>query len=92
MPFSLVYHTKVGEEDLSRIPINVQQRIARAIEARIAIAPAKYGSPLTGTLKGYWKLRVGDYRVIYKVVRSEVRILGIIHRKNVYKNVVMRIG
>ncbi len=35
------------------------------------------------TLKGYWKLRVGDYRVVFKVSGQEVWILGIINRKEV---------
>ncbi|MBS3918437.1 MAG: type II toxin-antitoxin system RelE/ParE family toxin [Deltaproteobacteria bacterium] len=33
------------------------------------------------TLRGYWKLRVGDYRVVFKIVDEEVWVLGIIHRK-----------
>ncbi|MBP7233389.1 MAG: type II toxin-antitoxin system RelE/ParE family toxin, partial [Syntrophaceae bacterium] len=43
-----------------------------------------YGEPLRKTLKGYWKLRVGDYRVVFKIIDSEVWILGIRHRKSVY--------
>jgi len=50
-------------------------------------APHKYGEPLRKTLKGYWKLRVGDYRVVFKIVVTEVWIMGIIHRKNVYERV-----
>jgi len=36
------------------------------------------------TLRGYWKLRVGDYRVVFKIVDEEGWILGVIHRKKVY--------
>ncbi len=46
-----------------------------------------YGEPLRKTLKGYWKLRAGDYRVVFKVVKDEVCILGIIHRKKVYDKI-----
>ena len=40
--------------------------------------------------KGYWKLWVGDYRVVFKVVGAEVRILGIGHRKHVYDAIAKR--
>jgi mRNA interferase RelE/StbE len=47
----------------------------------------QYGEPLRKTLKGYWKLRVGDCRVVYKIVKNEIWILGITHRKKVYDEV-----
>jgi len=32
----------------------------------------------------YWKLRAGDYRVVFRVDGDEILILGIFHRKEVY--------
>jgi mRNA interferase RelE/StbE len=49
-----------------------------------------YGKPLQRTLKGYWKLRVGNYRVVYRISRRDILIFGIIHRKDVYKRVKRR--
>lgn len=49
-------------------------RIARALDTRLAVIPEQTGEPLRGTLKGYWKLRIGDYRVVYKIVRRELWI------------------
>ena len=92
MPYTLIYHPKVVEEDLKAIPLNVQHRIARAMEARLESAPEQYGEPLRGSLKGYWKLRVGDYRVVYKIVATEVWIFGVLHRKRIYEDVLRRIG
>ena len=42
---------------------------------------------LTGTLSGFFKLRAGDYRIIYKVRRDEnlIVIHRIGHRREVYK-------
>lgn len=92
MTYRLVYHAAVAEEDLSEIPANVRARIARAIPARLAEKPEQYGSPLRGTLKGYWKLRVGDYRVVYRIAGGEVRILAIRHRKRIYEEAARRSG
>ena len=91
MTYRLVYHSAVPEEDLPEIPANMRARIARAIETRLTENPEQYGSPLRGTLKGYWKLRVGDYRVVYRVAEDEVRILAIRHHKKVYEYAPSRI-
>lgn len=63
----------------------LKSRIKRAIETRLTAAPHQYGEPLRKTLKGYWKLRVGDYRVVFRVSGQEGWILGIINRKEVYE-------
>jgi mRNA interferase RelE/StbE len=92
VPSTLLYHPKVVAEDLPRLPANIHSRIARAIETRLVKAPEQHGAPLRKTLKGYWKLRVGDYRGVYKVAGAEVWILGIIHRNKIYDDVLKRLG
>jgi len=48
-------------------------RIQSAIEKRLLTDPVKFGIPLRSTLRGYRKLRVGDYRVIYKIEEKIVK-------------------
>ncbi|MEW5950224.1 MAG: type II toxin-antitoxin system RelE/ParE family toxin [Thermodesulfobacteriota bacterium] len=90
MLFELRYHPDVKEIDIPALKERLRKRIKNAIETRLMTAPHEYGEPLRKTLKGYWKLRVGDYRVVFKVVNSEIRIFGIIHRKEVYKKIEKR--
>jgi mRNA interferase RelE/StbE len=92
MPYTLVYHPDVRSKDIPTINDNLQKRIARAIETRLTTDPERYGEPLRRTLQGYWKLRVGDYRVVFKVVKNEVWIYGIIHRRDVYDRITHRIA
>ena len=42
---------------------------------------------LTGDLTGFYKLRIGDYRVIYQVLADEQTIVihAIGHRRDIYK-------
>ena len=87
MPFELRYHPDVKDVDIPALNKNIKNRVKKAIETRLTTEPHMYGEPLRKTLKGYWKLRVGDYRVVFKVVKDEVRILGIIHRKKVYDKI-----
>jgi len=84
VPFSVIYHPDVKERDIPKLNADVRARIRKAIETRLMVAPHEYGEPLRKTLKGYWKLRVGDYRVVFRVDGDEILILGICHRKEVY--------
>ena len=85
MIYKLKYHPNVKKSDLPKIDVKNRNRIKRAIEERLTTHPEIYGKPLQRTLKGYWKLRVGDYRVVFKVSSDDILIFGIIHRKEVYK-------
>jgi mRNA interferase RelE/StbE len=91
MPFTLHYHPAISVEDLPLIDRRTKDRIRQAIEERLKTAPHDYGEPLRKSLKGYWKLRVGDYRGVFKVIETEVWILGIRHRKSIYMDIGARI-
>lgn len=89
-PFTVRYYPQVREKDIPRLSKAVRRRIRKAIEERLATAPHEYGQPLRKTLKGYWKLRVGDYRVVYRIEGDSVLVLGICYRKMVYEEVTER--
>ena len=91
MTFELRYHPDVRDVDIPQLNETLKKRIKKAIEERLSISPHQYGEPLRKTLKGYWKLRVGDYRIVYKVEGNEVWIFAIINRKDVYTKVIKRI-
>ena len=91
MPYRLRYHPDVKEKDLSKLNTTIQKRIKTAIEQRLLMAPEKYSEPLRRTLKGYRKLRVGEYRIVLKLAGEDILILGIFHRKDVYGRIEWRI-
>ncbi len=82
--FEIEYREEVLDEDFPEIPKNLQRRIVRAIEARLTGEPEKYGTRLRQSLAGLWKLRVGDYRVVFEILTARVRIWAIVHRKRAY--------
>ena len=84
MTYKLIYHADVKKIDLAKIDYKNKAMIKRAIEERLATQPEIYGKPLQRSLKGYWKLRVGDFRVVFKISEYDIFILGIMDRKNVY--------
>ena len=90
MRYILKYSPEVKKNDLHKIDKPSRARIKKVIEERLAVRPEVFGRPLRRTLKGYWKLRVGDYRIIYKVINQTIRVYAIIHGKEVYKQVMKR--
>lgn len=91
MEYLPVYHHEIPN-DLAGIPANIKKRIQKAIETRLLIDPVNYGLPLRKSLQGHRKLRVGNYRVIYRIENKEVIILKIGHRKDVYPKVLIRLN
>jgi len=92
VPFELRYHPDVRSVDLPLIDEKMKKRIRKAIEERLSVAPQLYGQPLRKTLKSYFKMRVGDYRIVFKMTGPEILVLGIRHRKDVYPKTLKRIG
>lgn len=80
----VLYREEVLDEDLPGIPANLRRRIINAIEARLATEPTRYGTRLRRSLSALWKLRGGDYRVVFEIERKTVWIWAIAHRKDVY--------
>jgi mRNA interferase RelE/StbE len=89
--FNVTYHPSVARDDLSRIDTAWQHIILAAIEERLMTLPEHYGTPLRKGLKGCWKLRIGNYRVVFQISQRTVRIIAIIHRSTQYKGIEKRI-
>ena len=83
--FRLSYHPDVPADDIAILNGDVRTRIRKAVESRLTRAPQDYGKPLMGNLRGYWSLRVGDYRVVYRIESKEVRVIQIAHRRDAYQ-------
>ncbi len=74
------------EKDLKRLPPDVRSRVANVLR-NLATDPRPVGCrKLTGT-KHDWRVRVGDYRVIYEIADTVkvVRVYRVRHRKEVYR-------
>ena len=89
-PFKVVYHELVISDDLPKLSSEWKEKIRHAIEERLMTHPDLYGKPLRRSLKGYRKLRVGDYRVIFRIEKNTVKIMIIQHRSVVYDRVAKR--
>ncbi len=91
MMFRVIYHALVVQGDIPKLANEWKARIETAIEQRLTTRPELYGKPLRRSLKGYRKLRVGDFRVIYRIEKRTVKILIIQHRSVVYAHAEKRV-
>ena len=72
---------------LRSLPRNIRTRIRGEIDS-LADNPRPHGvKSLQGSQKGYLRVRVGDYRIIYRIEddRLLVVVVGIGHRREVYR-------
>jgi mRNA interferase RelE/StbE len=90
LSFKIEYHEQVVTDDIPKIAAAWQRKVRDAIEEKLGRSPDFFGKPLRRSLKGYRKLRVGDYRVVFRIQGSYVRIMAILHRSVVYLEVEKR--
>ena len=70
--------------DLDRLDRSVALRILTRIEKALS-AEGRRGEPLSGEFSGLFRLRVGDYRVIYAITTDGYLVLRVGHRSEVYR-------
>jgi mRNA interferase RelE/StbE len=67
----------------------VADQITQILAEKIARSsdPRTFGKALSGDLKGYWRYRIGDYRVICELKDQDLIILALAlgHRREIYR-------
>ncbi len=84
--YSVTYLESVVAKDMIGLPKAMSHLIKVAIEARLLVEPVGLGKPLQYSVVGHRRIRVGDYRVVYRV-DSKARLVTIVliaHRREVY--------
>jgi mRNA interferase RelE/StbE len=75
-----------AEKDLARLSADIHDRVIAAIQA-LATNPRPPGCRMLEGSRNDWRIRVGDYRVIYEIADEihVVRINRVRHRREVYR-------
>ena len=84
MNYTLQIDDKVIK-DLKKIDKTWQKRILGKIKTVLVNDPHS-GKKLVGNLSPFYRLRVGDYRIIYAILEDivAVEVIKIKHRKDIY--------
>jgi mRNA interferase RelE/StbE len=82
-------------EDFKKIDGAGQKRVIKAVREKLTKKPKAYGKPVSGQYKGFWKLKVGPYRVVYEIIESRVKVyvIKVSYRRDseVYKELAERL-
>ena len=89
--YSIKYHRFVPD-DLARLDAFWHDEVLTAIENKLLTQPELFGKPLRQSLQGCRSLRVGDYRIVFRIEKKVVYIFAIIHRSTNYKGVEKRLA
>ena len=70
------------------LPRDVQARILEFLQTRLPRDPRRIGDALQGKLKGLWRYRVGDHRIICQIEdeRITVVVIRVGHRREIYRD------
>jgi mRNA interferase RelE/StbE len=75
--------------DLKKLGADAQRLILRYVRERIAVAddPRRFGHALTGDLKGLWRYRIGDFRIVASIEDEKfiVLVVTVGRRREVYR-------
>ena len=78
--------TPAAEREYRKLPDNIRARIRPAL-LELEAHPRPKGAKKLGGSKDRWRVRVGDYRIIYKINddTKTVTVLRISHRREAYR-------
>lgn len=80
---------RAAARELRKLGAEAERAVLRYLRKRIAGSndPRRLGHALTGALKGLWRYRVGDYRIVAAIEddRFVVLVVRVGHRREVYR-------
>lgn len=80
---------RAAARDLKKLGSDAERRVLTFLRTRIAGSsdPRQLGKPLTGDQKGFWRYRVGDYRIVAVIEDDHfvVLVVTVGHRREVYR-------
>ena len=78
------------EKQFRKLDRSVQRMVRKWIGKHLEgdTDPRDSGRPLSSNLKGYWRYRIGDYRLLAEIRDGELIIIAIAisHRSRVYRD------
>jgi mRNA interferase RelE/StbE len=83
LAYNIVYKKSV-QRDLKKLSKAEAQRVLNQLEKELSRNADAY-PVLKGQFAGLRKYSIGDYRAIYVILKDNVLVLRIGHRKDIYK-------
>jgi mRNA interferase RelE/StbE len=79
--------TQEAQANFQALPLPMQVRVQKVFGRLVRWPDISGAKPLKGTLKGAYRVRTGDWRVLFKVDEQSrrVTVFRIAHRRDVYE-------
>jgi mRNA interferase RelE/StbE len=86
MPRYIITFSRAATKEIEGLPLRLANRISRKIDG-LEQDPRPPGCRKLRSPKELWRIRIGDYRVIYSIDDSNgvVDIVYVRHRRNAYE-------
>jgi mRNA interferase RelE/StbE len=86
MPGYTITFARSARKELQSLPIDLAERLLKKIES-LTINARPVGSKKLSGSTDLWRIRLGDYRVVYKIDdnRRIVDVTVVRHRREVYR-------
>jgi mRNA interferase RelE/StbE len=90
IPYKILLQQRAKKE-IQDLPTKIKKQVMTCIDG-LAQDPTPLGALGLKGRKGAYRIRVGDYRIIYEVHVTEIVIyvIGVAHRKEVYLRLLRR--
>jgi mRNA interferase RelE/StbE len=77
--------TEEAVADLEALDPPIRKRLVKKIGWFVSHFSTQVPEPLSGELSGAYKIRIGDWRVIYVIEEDTIVIHSIGHRREIYR-------
>ena len=87
MSYSIFWADKKAKRSFDELLPSVQSRAGNAIKSLQSNPRPSGVKKLSGKLKGVWRLRIGDYRLLYDIddKSKKITLLHLDHRRQIYR-------
>ena len=78
---------KTAKREIAELAVPLRKRVGTAIDG-LATEPRPHGVESIAGMTDYYRVRVGDYRIVYEVQDAVliVTVTRVRHRREVYRN------
>ncbi len=85
MSYNIVI-TKKAQKQIKSLPKFIANNVSKRI-SELANDPTPYDSKKLKADENAYRIRVGDYRVLYEIYKQEliIKVVRVAHRKDVYR-------
>lgn len=89
--YTIKYLKHVIKRNIPSLPEDIKPSIKEAIKEYLETDPISSGVSLRNRLKGHRRIRVGDYRIVYRIDTAKriVIVVSIGHRDSIYNQAIL---